>query len=129
MSSSNLNKKRARTTDPLTITLGKNNNNSYYYISDSLSGGNHKIKISMVDLSNPKEEKQISLKEHEEENDTSLDILNLSHQILKEEFPKIVNNIKNNETEKIYLPISSSWFNMDNIHEIEIDHILFLLLI
>ena len=120
MSSSNLNKKRARTTDPLTITLGKNNNNSYYYISDSLSGGNHKIKISMVDLSNPKEEKQISLKEHEEENDTSLDILNLSHQILKEEFPKIVNNIKNNETEKIYLPISSSWFNMDNIHEIEI---------
>ena len=120
MSSSNLNKKRARTTDPLTITLGKNNNNSYYYISDSLSGGNHKIKISMVDLSNPKEEKQMSLKEHEEENDTSLDILNLSHQILKEEFPKIVNNIKNNETEKIYLPISSSWFNMDNIHEIEI---------
>ena len=119
MSSSNLNKKRARPTEPLTITLGRLHN-SYYYISDSLSGGGTKIKISMVDLSNPHQEKQISLKEHEEENDTSQDILNLSTQVLKEEFPKIVNNIKSNETEQIYLPISSSWFNMDNIHEIEI---------
>ena len=119
MSSSNLNKKRQRPPDNLTITIGKINH-SYYYISDSLSGGNNKIKISMVYLSNPKEENPISVKEHEEENDTSLDILNLSTQILKEEFPKIVNNIKNNETEKIYLPISSSWFSMDNIHEIEI---------
>ena len=101
MSSSNLNKKRTRPTDPLIITLGKLNH-SYYYISDSLSGGGTKIKISMVDLSNPKEEKQISLKEHEEENDASLDILNLSRQILKDELPKIVNNIKANETEKIY---------------------------
>ena len=119
MSSSNLSKKRQRPPDNLTITIGKRNH-SYYYISDSLSGGNNKIKISMVYLSNPKEENPISVKEHEEENDTSLDILNLSSQILKEEFPKIVNNIKNNETEKIYLPISSSWFSMDNIHEIEI---------
>ena len=119
MSSSNLNKKRSRPSDPLTITLGKLNH-GYYYISDSLSGGSTKIKISMIDLPNPKEEKPISLKDHEEENDTSLDILNLSHQILKDELPKIVNNIKSNETEKIYLPISSSWFNMDNIHEIEI---------
>ena len=74
----------------------------------------------MIDLSNPHQEKQLSLKENEEENDPSLDILNLGHQILKEEFPKIVNNIKSNEAEQIYLPISSSWFNMDNIHEIEI---------
>ena len=122
MSTSNLNKKRARPSDPLIITIGKQNH-SYYYISDSLSGGGTKIKISMVDLSNTKEEKQISLKEHEEENDASLDILNLSHQILKDELPKIVNNIKANEAEKIYLPISSSWFNMDNIHEIEIKSI------
>ena len=122
MSSSNLNKKRARPSEPLIITLGRLNH-SYYYISDSLSGGGTKIKISMVDLSNPKEEKQISLKEHEEENDASLDILNLGHQILKDELPKIVNNIKSNEQEKIYLPISSSWFNMDNIHEIEIKSI------
>ena len=40
----------------------------YYYISDSLLGGSTKIKISMVDLSNTKEDKQIPLKEHEEEN-------------------------------------------------------------
>jgi hypothetical protein len=74
----------------------------------------------MVDLSNTKEEKQISLKEHEEENDTSLDILNLNRQLLRDELPKIINDIKSNEMEQIYLPISSSWFNMDNIHEIEI---------
>lgn len=120
MSSSNLNKKRARPSEPLTITLGKLSPHRYYYISDSLSGGSTKIKISMVDLSNTKEEKQIPLKEHEEENDTSLDILNLNHQMLKDELPKIINDIKSNEIEQIYLPISSSWFNMDNIHEIEI---------
>ena len=119
MSSSNLSKKRSRPSDPLTITIGRLHN-SYYYISDSLPGGGTKIKISMIDLSNPHQEKQLSLKENEEENDPSLDILNLGHQILKEEFPKIVNNIKSNEAEQIYLPISSSWFNMDNIHEIEI---------
>ena len=120
MSSSNLSKKRARPTDSLTITLGKLSPHRYYYISDSLSVGSTKIKISMVDLSNTKEEKQIPLKEHEEENDTSLDILNLNHQILRDELPKIINDIKSNEIEQIYLPISSSWFNMDNIHEIEI---------
>ena len=91
MSSSNLNKKRARPAEPLIITLGKLNH-GYYYINDSISGGGTKIKISMVDLSNTKEEKQISLKEHEEENDASLDILNLSHQVLKDELPKIVNS-------------------------------------
>ena len=120
MSSSNLSKKRARPSEPLTITLGKLSPHRYYYISDSLSVGSTKIKISMVDLSNTKEEKQISLKEHEEENDTSLDILNLNHQLLRDELPKIINDIKSNEMEQIYLPISSSWFNMDNIHEIEI---------
>ena len=120
MSSSNLSKKRARPAEPLTITLGKLSPHRYYYISDSLSVGSTKIKISMVDLSNTKEEKQISLKEHEEENDTSLDILNLNRQLLRDELPKIINDIKSNEMEQIYLPISSSWFNMDNIHEIEI---------
>lgn len=120
MSSSNLNKKRLRASDPVSIIVGKLPHNNYYYISDSLSGGNTRIKISMIDLTNTKEEKQISLKEHEEENDNSLDILNLGNQILKDELPKIVNNIKSNESEQIYLPISSSWFNFDNIHEIEI---------
>ena len=115
MSSSNLNKKRSRVSEPLTITLGKKHH-QYYYISDSLSGGNTKIKIAMTDYSS-KEEK---IKVIEEENDTLADILSLGKQVLKEEFPKIVNNIKSNEDEQIYLPISSSWFNMDNIHEIEI---------
>lgn len=118
MSSSNLNKKRLRPSDSITITIGKKSH-SYYYISDSLSGGNNKIKISMVDLSNTKEENHISIKEHEEDNDNSSDIINLNHQTLKEELPKIVNNIKNNETEQIFLPISVSWFCFDNIHEIE----------
>lgn len=119
MSSSNLNKKRLRTTDSITITIGKKSN-YYYYISDSLAGGSNKIKISMVDLSNTKEENHISIKEHEEDNDNSSDIINLNHQTIKEELPKIVNNIKNNETEQIFLPISVSWFCFDNIHEIEI---------
>ena len=69
----------------------------------------------MVDM---KEEKTAQ-KEHEEEKDDTLDILNMGSQILKEELPKIVDTIQNNENEIIYSPISSSWFNMDNIHEIE----------
>ena len=117
--SSNLNKKRARPVSPLTITIGKLPNDKYYYISDTISGkvNNTKIKISMVDM---KEEKQAEKKEHEEENDVTLDLLAMGPQILKEELPKIVNTIQTNESENIYLPISASWFNMDNIHEIEI---------
>ena len=117
--SSNLNKKRARPVSPLIITVGKLPHDKYYYISDSISSksNNTKIKISMVDM---KEEKQTAQKEHEEENDVTLDLLGMGPQILKEELPKIVNTIQANEAENIYLPISSSWFNMDNIHEIEI---------
>ena len=117
--SSNLNKKRARPVSPLIITVGKLPHDKYYYISDSISSksNNTKIKISMVDM---KEEKPTAQKEHEEENDVTLDLLGMGPQILKEELPKIVNTIQANEAENIYLPISSSWFNMDNIHEIEI---------
>ena len=116
--SSNLNKKRARPVSPLTITIGKLPHDKYCYISDSIleKSKNTKIKISMVDI---KEEKPTIQKEHEEENDATLDVLGMGPQILKEELPKIVNTIQNNEAENIYLPISSSWFNMDNIHEIE----------
>ena len=120
MNLSNLNKKRARPTDSFTITLGKLHH-SYYYISDSLTGGKKIIKISMIDLSNNKEdEKFIPLKEKEEDDDVPLDIIDLSNKILKDEIPQIVNDIKSNEYEPIYLPISASWFNIDNIHEIEI---------
>ena len=115
--SSNLNKKRNRAVSPYTITVGKSLDGKYFYITDSISGksNNTKIKISMVDM---KEEKTAQ-KEHEEEKDDTLDILNMGSQILKEELPKIVDTIQNNENEIIYSPISSSWFNMDNIHEIE----------
>ena len=116
---SNLGKKRARSTDSLTVTIGKVHN-SYYYISDSLLGCNNKLKISMIDLSDTKEEKNEPLKDQEENNDVPLDILELSNKILKEEMPQIVNDIKVNDNENIYLPISASWFNIDNIHEIEI---------
>jgi hypothetical protein len=74
----------------------------------------------MIDLSDTKEEKNIPLKDKEENNDVPLDILELSNKILKEELPQIVNDIKVNDNENIYLPISASWFNIDNIHEIEI---------
>ena len=115
--SSNLSKKRNRPVSPFTITVGKSLDGKYFYITDSISGksNNTKIKISMVDI---KEEKTAQ-KEHEEEKDDTLDVLNMGSQILKEELPKIVDTIQNNENEIIYTPISSSWFNMDNIHEIE----------
>ena len=117
--SSNLNKKRARPVSPLTITIGKLPQEQYYYISDSLTtkANNTKIKISMVDIK--EDNKQKALKEHEEENDITNELLAMSPEILKEELPKIVDTIQKNENENIYLPISSSWFNMDNIHEIE----------
>ena len=115
---SNLNKKRARNISPLTITIGKLPHDKYYYISDSLSNktNNTKIKISMMDL---KDDKQIVLKEREEEKNAAFDILGMEPQILRGELPKIINTIEKNESENIYLPISASWFNMDNIHEIE----------
>ena len=117
--SSNLNKKRARPVSPLTITIGKLPHEQYYYISDSITSkaNNTKIKISMVDMK--EDTKQKALKDHEEENDITNEILAMGPEILKEELPKIVNTIQTNENENIYLPISSSWFNMDNIHEIE----------
>ena len=117
--SSNLNKKRARPISPLTITIGKLAHEKYYYISDSLSTktNNTKIKISMIDMKD--DNKQVISKEHEEENDITNEILAMGPEILKEELPKIVNTIQSNENENIYLPISASWFNMDNIHEIE----------
>ena len=117
--SSNLNKKRTRPVSPLTITIGKLPHEQYYYISDSISSkaNNTKIKISMVDMK--EDTKQKALKDHEEENDITNEILAMGPEILKEELPKIVNTIQINENENIYLPISSSWFNMDNIHEIE----------
>ena len=116
MSSSHLHKKRERPSESFTVTLGKLPH-GYYYISDSLMGGT-KIKISMIDLSNNKEE-QNKYQQNDEEETTS-DILSLDPQILKDELPQIITNIQNNETEQIYLPISSGWFNFDNIHEIEI---------
>ena len=116
MSSSHLHKKRERSSESFTVTLGKLPH-GYYYISDSLMGGT-KIKISMIDLSNNKED-QNKYQQNDEEETTS-DILSLDPQILKDELPQIITNIQNNETEQIYLPISSGWFNFDNIHEIEI---------
>ena len=99
--SSNLNKKRNRAVSPYTITVGKSLDGKYFYITDSISGksNNTKIKISMVDI---KEEKTAQ-KEHEEEKDDTLDVLNMGSQILKEELPKIVDTIQNNENEIIYI--------------------------
>lgn len=35
------------------------------------------------------------------------------------EIPHIVKAINNNQTQPLYLPASSSWFDINNIHEIE----------
>ena len=60
----------------------------------------------MVDMK--EDNKQKALKEHEEENDITNELLAMSPEILKEELPKIVDTIQKNENENIYLPISSS---------------------
>jgi len=111
-----LNKKRERKSEPLIITIGKlqtDNSIEYYYISDSLHQGGNKIKIALNESSPP-----------EPKNSESPNTPTVLQKITIEQphgtLPK-KNNTQNfaPKVEPIKIPETASWFNLEEIHEIE----------
>ena len=117
-----LNKKRERSnTSPIIISLGKQKNqkNSFYYISDTLSSNKIKIPISSETINNPANNANSDTNQNNNQNEGELHN-SISSIIVPEEIPEILKAMKNNENSPIFLPSCSSWFNFDNINEIEI---------
>ena len=117
-----LNKKRERSnTSPIIISLGKQKNqkNSFYYISDTLSSNKIKIPISSETINNPANNANSDTNQINNQNEGELHN-SISSIIVPEEIPEILKAMKNNENSPIFLPSCSSWFNFDNINEIEI---------
>ena len=117
-----LNKKRERSnTSPIIISLGKQKNqkNSFYYISDTLSSNKIKIPISSETINNPANNANSDTNQNNNQNEGELHN-SISSIIVPEEIPEILKAMKNNENLPIFLPSCSSWFNFDNINEIEI---------
>ena len=117
-----LNKKRERSnTSPIIISLGKQKNqkNSFYYISDTLSSNKIKIPISSETINNPSNNANSDTNQNNNQNEGELHN-SISSIIVPEEIPEILKAMKNNENSPIFLPSCSSWFNFDNINEIEI---------
>ena len=120
-----LHKKRDKKSEPLTITLGKLND-GYYYISDSFNGGT-KIKIPLMESTNKKDHIKIDIEEEISEPSKKNENSTVLQKIIIDQTPeKSQNNIINNqilpkakEFEQIKTPDCASWFNMDEIHEIE----------
>ena len=111
-----LNKKRERKSEPLIITIGKlqtENSLEYYYISDSLHQGGNKIKIALNE-SSPQEPKNSD----SPNSPTVLQKITIEqpHEVLPKK-----NNTQNfaPKVEPIKIPETASWFNMEEIHEIE----------
>ena len=116
------NKKRERSnTSPIIISLGKQKNqkNSFYYISDTLSSNKIKIPISSETINNPANNANSDTNQNNNQNEGELHN-SISSIIVPEEIPEILKAMKNNENSPIFLPSCSSWFNFDNINEIEI---------
>ena len=121
-----LNKKRDRKNEQLIVTLGKINdgNDGYYYISDTFNGGT-KIKIPLIDSSNTKKDHiKIDIEEEiseppKNEQSTVLQkiIIDQSQDYYQPVNNQILSKVK--EFERIEIPESAKWFNMDEIHEIE----------
>ena len=124
MSNNNiLNKKRERTnTSPIIISLGKQKNqkNSFYYISDTLSSNKIKIPISSENINNPANNNNSDTNQNNNNQNEGELHNSISSIIVPEEIPEILKAMKNNENSPIFLPSCSSWFNFDNINEIEI---------
>ena len=117
-----LNKKRERSnTSPIIISLGKQKNqkNSFYYISDTLSSNKIKIPISSETINNPANNANSDTNQNNNQIEGELHN-SISSIIVPEEIPEILKAMKNNENLPIFLPSCSSWFNFDNINEIEI---------
>lgn len=126
----NIGRKRERDEKPITITLGKLQK-GYYYIGDSLNES-CKIKISIAGL--PKEESKKYSKEklsksstqnnnnYIENEDEGIIISesqsNYSSQMIPHDLPLIQ---KITHSQPISLPSCSSWFNIDDINEIEVN--------
>ena len=111
-----LNKKRERKSEPLIITIGKlqtENSIEYYYISDSLHQGGNKIKIALNESSPPEQKNTDS-----PNSPTVLQKITIEqpHEILPKK-----NNTQNfaPKVEPIKIPETASWFNLEEIHEIE----------
>ena len=111
-----LNKKRERKSEPLIITIGKlqtENSLEYYYISDSLHQGGNKIKIALNE-SSPQEPKNSD----SPNSPTVLQKITIEqpHEVLPKK-----NNTQNfaPKVEPIKIPETASWFNLEEIHEIE----------
>ena len=111
-----LNKKRERKSEPLIITIGKlqtENSLEYYYISDSLHQGGNKIKIALNE-SSPQEPKNPD----SPNSPTVLQKITIEqpHEVLPKK-----NNTQNfaPKVEPIKIPETASWFNLEEIHEIE----------
>ena len=111
-----LNKKRERKSEPLIITIGKlqtENSLEYYYISDSLHQGGNKIKIALNESSPPEQKNTDS-----PNSPTVLQKITIEqpHEILPKK-----NNTQNfaPKVEPIKIPETASWFNLEEIHEIE----------
>ena len=101
-----LHKKRDRNNQSVIITLGRLQK-GYYYINDSLNEGT-KIKIPIKVINEEKTKAKI---EQIEENSPDN---NLSSHFIPEKTE--INDKKLNEN---YIPMSSSWFDFDEINEIE----------
>ena len=111
-----LNKKRERKSEPLIITIGKlqtENSLEYYYISDSLHQGGNKIKIALNESSPPEQKNTDS-----PNSPTVLQKITIEQP--HEALPK-KNNTQNfaPKVEPIKIPETASWFNLEEIHEIE----------
>ena len=111
-----LNKKRERKSEPLIITIGKlqtENSIEYYYISDSLHQGGNKIKIALNESSPPEQKNTDS-----PNSPTVLQKITIEQP--HETLPK-KNNTQNfaPKVEPIKIPETASWFNLEEIHEIE----------
>ena len=111
-----LNKKRERKSEPLIITIGKlqtDNSIEYYYISDSLHQGGNKIKIALNESSPPEQKNTDS-----PNSPTVLQKITIEQP--HETLPK-KNNTQNfvPKVEPIKIPETASWFNLEEIHEIE----------
>lgn len=117
----NLNIKTTSNTNKIVIKLSKINEN-FTYITDSLQE-HSKIKIP-IDNNISKKEKPISIKKPNiiqyKASPVVLDS-ELNYQELEPEIKDVVDKLSNAQNQQIMIPVCSQWFNMDEIHEIEVN--------
>ena len=114
----NLNKKRERDDKSVIITIGKHKG-GYYYLRDTCESPTT-IKITIEDTANKLQgtythiPHPLHIDTHSQSSGIGMSMSNLQGEI-----PHIVKAINNNQTQPLYIPASSSWFDINNVHEIE----------